>query len=446
MDFSIENISKDRKCWVVRCEGGEYFNHFVTHKQMAIGHIDFMGYSQISDFIKNENVNEEIINFIMKSKAITYEAAKKIASPSVSQAKRFIKVIAENDYVITVGASSILVGRVKGDAFFDKTPLICMKKVQEKIVNGKPIYKEIEHKMDLTLRRKVEWIANIPKKKAPFALQKLLISPLAVFSMKDPLILFHSIYPIFLYNKKYLHFSIFIKQETDIKNNDMINLLQLLNDIENESSKKEIIKDINNSSSIEDDKSNINIKASFMSPGELFGFLTVSAGFDLGAFCLIYTALFGNKYLGVSGIIPEKARVKIVEHILNNRKKSVDKLNLTAPDYINSNVSNTNPIVININIENFNVGVLGNVNADNVSLGKNSKNKLVKNNINTKIDELIKEIKKSNLKKKKDIIKDLEDSKNNSEKTKKVLSQLLTKGSEISSIASYINDLLELLQ
>lgn len=310
--------------------------------------------------------------------------------------------------------------------------------------NGEIIYKEVESKMDLTLRRKIEWIAKIPKRKAPFALQKLLISPLAVFSMKDPLVLFHSIYPIFIYNKKYLHFSILIQQKTDIKNNDMINLLQLLNDIENFSLREDIIENINNSSCIEEYNSNLNIKASFMSPGELYGFLTIPLGFDLGTFCAIYIALFGNKKLGFGGIIPEEARVKIIEHILGDKKKSVKQLNLTAPDYINNDVSNINPIVINI--ENYYGGAIGNIkDVGNISFGKNSKNNFVQNNINTKIDELIKEIKKSNLENKKDIIQQLENSKDNPEKTKKVLGELLTKGSEVSSIGSFIKDLLGML-
>lgn len=91
----------------------------------------------------------------------------------------------------------------------------------------------------------------------------------------------------------------------------------------------------------------------------------------------------------------------------------------------------------NINIQNFN-GILGDIsNNGNFSVEDNSI-KIYNENINKLIDE----IKKLKLKDEKQIISDLEISKNDKEKAKITLGGLLTRGSEVSSITSLIIEIL----
>jgi len=97
-----------------------------------------------------------------------------------------------------------------------------------------------------------------------------------------------------------------------------------------------------------------------------------------------------------------------------------------------------------IHIENFN-GVMGDVDKlGNFSTGKKSINTYNENNLALEIDKLIKEIQKLQLQDTQEIIIDLEDSKTNPEKAKKVLGGLLTRGAEVSSITSTIIGILGL--
>lgn len=99
-----------------------------------------------------------------------------------------------------------------------------------------------------------------------------------------------------------------------------------------------------------------------------------------------------------------------------------------------------------VHIENFH-GVMGNVEkVGNMSTGANTTNTYNENNINNEIDKLINEIKQLNLADKNEVIRDLEDSKNNPEKIKVVLGGLLSRGAEFASIGSSIIALLGLLK
>jgi hypothetical protein len=98
-----------------------------------------------------------------------------------------------------------------------------------------------------------------------------------------------------------------------------------------------------------------------------------------------------------------------------------------------------------IHIENFN-GVMGNVdNVSNMSTGANSTNVYNENNISNEIDKLITEVEKLGLQNQEQIIIDLENSKNDSEKAKSVLGSLLGRGAEVASISSAIIGTLSLL-
>lgn len=98
-----------------------------------------------------------------------------------------------------------------------------------------------------------------------------------------------------------------------------------------------------------------------------------------------------------------------------------------------------------IHIEHFN-GVMGDISKiGNFSTGANSTNIYNESNVSNEIDKLIEEVKKLQLVDKKEIIAELEASKNDPEKAKITLGKLLTKGAEVASIGSMIISTLGLL-
>lgn len=100
----------------------------------------------------------------------------------------------------------------------------------------------------------------------------------------------------------------------------------------------------------------------------------------------------------------------------------------------------------NIHIENFN-GVMGDVKSlGNVSTGDHNKNiATITNNLNEKIDELIRQIDTLDIANKNELIDEINENRDNKEKLTKTLGQLITRGSEISTIIPAIVSLLGLL-
>lgn len=95
-----------------------------------------------------------------------------------------------------------------------------------------------------------------------------------------------------------------------------------------------------------------------------------------------------------------------------------------------------------IHIEHFN-GVLGDIDkVGNMSTGNNTINTYNENDISNEIDRLILEIKTLHLKDEKTIVQDLKLSKEDKVKAQNVLSKLLSRGSEIGSIGSFILSIL----
>ena len=100
----------------------------------------------------------------------------------------------------------------------------------------------------------------------------------------------------------------------------------------------------------------------------------------------------------------------------------------------------------NIHIENFN-GVMGNVDSlGNLSTGDYNQNTSTINNmLDTKIDELIKKIEVLNISDKDTVISEIEENRNNKIQLTQILGQLITRGSEIATIAPAIGELLGML-
>lgn len=148
-------------------------------------------------------------------------------------------------------------------------------------------------------------------------------------------------------------------------------------------------------------------------------------------------ALFTDKSQ-IHGVI-EQVRNVLLEWTLKLEEDNI----LGNDDLIFSEAEKT--AAKSIHIEHFN-GVIGDISKiGNLSTGANSTNIYNESNVSNEIDKLIEEIKKLQLVDKKEIIAELEASKNNPEKAKITLGKLLTKGAEVASIGSMIISTLGLL-
>ncbi len=162
----------------------------------------------------------------------------------------------------------------------------------------------------------------------------------------------------------------------------------------------------------------------------------------------------GNRiFIMRSDILIEK--VDIVERIMSNG--GIETFEVLNPNFYEKNLGISAHYQMEVvNIKNKKESKNDNNNFNNVyninvkkagilSTGSHSINTYNENNINNDIDNLINEIKKLKLADEKQIVLELENLKSNKENAKSVLANLLTRFSEVATITSFGNELLEKL-
>jgi len=100
----------------------------------------------------------------------------------------------------------------------------------------------------------------------------------------------------------------------------------------------------------------------------------------------------------------------------------------------------------NIHIENFN-GVMGNIdNLGNLSTGDYNHNiTTINNSINSKLNKLIEDISRLDIDDKEEIIREIENHRENKKQLTQILGNLITRGAEIATIAPAIGELIKML-
>lgn len=319
LKLKIPNITRETKCWVVRCEKGfEYYDNFKNHGIAAIGHIDSLGYKKTDDFLNNtEDATQKLITNIKESKPeYSEDTLKRIATKYIKQSLTFIKEIKENDYIITIGEENILVGYAQKYYGISNENLSIEKNLKAKHYN-------ID--MTLSLRRDVIWSYEINKNKLPNSLFKSLLSQSTVYNLKDVDSLLHLIYPVYVFEKQLLHFSININQKRDLNNFYISKLFMLLNQFEfilHESENINIANFDNLFSTF--DNYSLFVKAEFMSPGATWASIILDKK-KLTLGIVLYGMVFGNSVLGMDGIIDKELRHKIFDKIFTNDVEIVVK-------------------------------------------------------------------------------------------------------------------------
>ncbi|WP_434339258.1 hypothetical protein [Motilimonas cestriensis] len=331
--MNIYEVPSERRYWVVRAEGGLYYDHFTRNGLMALGHLKSLGIElkDTEKFIPDGGWLKDAI----AKKSQVKGSSRRQESVGFNQVKNFIYDIKDGDWVITVGYNSLRVGIVQGDAYIKN----------DSVVVYYDIEKDRKVEMDASLRRKVNWGPVISRSAMPFGLLSSLRANQTVFNMdKHWEAIYHSLYPAFSKDND-LYLSLKIRQENEISNYSVVQILSFLNEIEviakelddclSEKEFEEIFRQY-----VSDGLLTLTTKAQFNSPGDIWNKLDFS-GFKKSkmAYVLVaYSMLFGNEHAGMDGVIDLESRQKLWDIVAKridqkDMKHVVTNLELSKPKH-----------------------------------------------------------------------------------------------------------------
>jgi hypothetical protein len=332
--MQLYEVPKERRYWVVRAEGGLYFDHFVTYGIIALGHMDILNLpEQIENpYQPDMKVIQKNLFAIHKSQNISSRST----STHLNQISTFLYDIQIGDWVLTIGANEVKVGRVIGHPRLSKKTLC---KTYNAETNDS-VY------LDYNLRRNVEWGPTILRSQLPYGLAQSLRANQTLFNLDRHWdAIYHTMYPAFIRYGN-LHLSANINTTYAVRNYSVSFLFNFLNEIEVLS--KEFKNGINAENFdrylehyIEEDRLTITTKAQFHSPGEIWNMITSLGGDVAGwpTYCVLaYSMIFGNQKLGFDGLVDLQTRQKLWEIVFSRmgqkKLEIVSKhLDLKAPSH-----------------------------------------------------------------------------------------------------------------
>lgn len=332
--MKIYEVPSDRRYWVVRAEGGHYYDHFTRNGVVALGHLNILGLPNYSenDLLPDWVTLQNKFKLLLENN----QNLKSIGRLHLSQAKSFLYEMKPGDWVITIGAGSVRFGRIVSKPFIDNKPIVVVYDAERGHV--------VE--CDMHLRRCVEWGPSIPRRDLPYGLLMSLKANQTVFCVDAKWdALYHTLYPAFLRDNK-LYLSAKIKSERAIRNHDISTIFKLLDEVEvigklASRKSKELDFDKTFQEFIEGDALTITTKAQFHSPGEIWNAISGIAGqIDLNNWATYtvaaYSLIFGNQKAGFDGIIDLETRRKLWDLVIerikkNNAQKVVESLQIELP-------------------------------------------------------------------------------------------------------------------
>ncbi|WP_457808915.1 hypothetical protein [Kushneria sp. EE4] len=329
--MKIYEVPDGRRYWVVRAEGGRYYDHFVKNDLMALGHLNDLGVA-VEDceiFAPEEGWLKDKVSKKCKEK----KSSKRTESASFNQIKNFIFAIKEDDWVITVGEGSLSVGIVIGEAYIENKGLVVYYDVEKD--------KKVE--MGSSLRRRVKWGPRISRSMVPFGLSSSLRANQTVFNIdKHWEAIYHSLYPAFIKDDD-LYLSLKIRQEKGIDNYSVVQILSFLNEIE------VIAKEIDGKlvdhefEAVFREYANnglltLTTKAQFYSPGDVWNKFPSLRRVKMRYLLVGYAMLFGNDQIGMDGVLDLETRHRLWDIFLErieekDIKQVVSNLELSKPVY-----------------------------------------------------------------------------------------------------------------
>jgi predicted Mrr-cat superfamily restriction endonuclease len=329
----IYEVPTSRRYWVVRAEGGLYYEHFVKFSMVALGHIDILDLPECAAKPFTPDLSE-IKDKLRKYHEI-HDRSSHHSSNHFNQVSHFIRDVAIGDWVITVGSSYLRVGRVTGHPRLVKEPATI-------------VYDEINQKkfeMPYNLRRAVAWGPAVQKRHIPYGVLQSLKANQTLFNVDDHWeAIHHMLYPVFK-RENDLYFSANLRVESEISNYSLTRFLLLLNEIEVIA--KKIDEGLDKSNFVAEFERyadlgllTLTTKAQFHSPGEIWNKLSFPAltKKNMAVAVFAYSTLFGNSQLGIDGIVDLHTRQKLwdllIERMNENKVEKIrEKLELKLPSY-----------------------------------------------------------------------------------------------------------------
>lgn len=288
--FNVKTVDEQVNYWVVRAgEEATYLEHFQQNGLIAIGHLDELEYD------KHDLDRETVLHLVAryKKKLVDGGALAKSAGNRSGQVLSFITKIKKGDIVISMNASSIIVGIVSSNAYKSEKQRL-VRDVDGKIV-GKPL--------TYSLRRRVSWGNIISRKTVPAMVSNSLRANQAVFCINEHWQTINHWLSVIFIKDDTVYFSSKIKQKKKIKNFDISQYSQILNILEaissgiNEISSDFTQDEINHAISTIYNRYQkqrlfeLNTQQSFMSPGDYWGSLNgdqVKKILFIMAFCSLF--------------------------------------------------------------------------------------------------------------------------------------------------------------
>lgn len=344
-DFPIFQFDNDINFWLVRANGGKYFDDFINNDYIGIEYnqvrindlqnLPLISVESIRDIIfnkynKNKNLTENNLNSTSKSQ-LTIHA---------KQTYLFTFGMGTGDLVITPAKKSynFALGVIVSDAFDENIKLVSQRNRETK-------RKDVQYTTsNYVKRRRVKWISIIERKDIPNELSWIMNAHQAIaqLNLEDKSKIFNLISPIFKYeNNYYLH--VYTSKGGELRVKDWNVLISKLP---------------------EDAQKNINLRANVNSPG----FLTFIAsnfkyiqlifnnilpkGSEYWAIVMILSvyALIGKDNLSKKGIISWTQDIyrKHLDNKLHNLKvkKEINEMKRRQDDKNNFELKKTGKPVI----------------------------------------------------------------------------------------------------
>ncbi|MDO6466767.1 hypothetical protein Q4498_01475 [Neptunomonas phycophila] len=324
--------------WVVRAgKGGEFYDTFIKHGLVALGHWNGVieGLDELPCGGKAKGIDIEQAKASIER--LSAENNKAQASKYFNQGRSFIHDMNVKDVVLTTSNDSITVGRILSEPYIDHSPL--------------SYHKHQSKCCDYLIRRKVKW-SSIPiaKAKIPHVILRALSASSAIYSLdKHSQTMKHWLDPVHTEGKD-AFFSLKINSEDGISNVNIGDIQQAISQIEmiaNLLSKKpDSLDNLENLDSFfrryrESNELHATTQSEFMSPGVIWTVAELADPRVAKLFTLICLCVFSSESPAVELYSTlSSVDTNIIDSTLaaisdsNYINEAIDKLSLNVPSTI----------------------------------------------------------------------------------------------------------------
>lgn len=208
----LPHVSSENDYWMVRADGGEYYNDFLYHNYIGIN------WNEISlEDIEKCKANTEEIKQLLRDKLDPKnypndELSNKQIGTWAGQLSRFYNKMKINDYVLvpSEGSQSFLVGRIKGEAY---------EETQEQLDD---LRAASQYKISNYFKRyPIKWIGKFNRQEADSALYKIIYSHTTLTNINEyRKYINRALFPAYISDDK-LHLTFTVNRSEDIKSKSL---------------------------------------------------------------------------------------------------------------------------------------------------------------------------------------------------------------------------------